>query len=81
MEKRTRCRLRRYLETIRVWSEQQEEELQAECAVEVDAAVKEYLTIAPQPLESMFDYLYATLPTIYTAQRDMLKDMEKVAHG
>ena len=37
------ARLRRYLEQMGAWSEKQEEELQAECAVEVDKAVKEYL--------------------------------------
>lgn len=74
-------RLRRYLEKINAWSEEQENTLLAECAVEVDKAVQEYLSITPQPLESMFDYLYATLPAAYTAQRDMLKEMEKVTHG
>jgi len=74
-------RLRRYLEQKGAWSEKQEEELQAECGVEVDKAVKEYLAVEPQPLESMFDYLYATLPKAYKEQRDMLKDVEKVTHG
>lgn len=74
-------RLRRYLEKLGAWSEPQEEALQAECAAEVDATVKEYLAIQPQPLESMFDYLYAQLPPIYFEQRDMLKDVEKVVHG
>ena len=64
MEKRTRSRLRRYLEKLGAWSDEQEETLQAECALEVDAAVKEYLATPPQPLESMFDYLYAELPKI-----------------
>lgn len=75
------ARLRQYLLNKGAWDEQQEESLQADCAAKVDAAVKEYLAVTPQPLESMFDYLYATLPSIYTEQRDMLKDMETVAHG
>jgi 2-oxoisovalerate dehydrogenase E1 component alpha subunit len=74
-------RLRRYLETLGAWNEQQEEALQGECSAEVDVAVKDYLNTPPQALESMFDYLYATLPRIYAEQRDMLKDVEKVAHG
>lgn len=75
------ARLRRYLEQAGFWSDKQEEALQAECAVEVDEAVKEYLSVEPQPLESMFDYLYARLPDAYAAQRDMLKEVEKVTHG
>jgi len=73
-------RLRRYLEQKGAWSEKQEETLQAKCGIEVDNAVKEYLNIEPQPLESMFDYLYATLPKAYKEQRDMLKDLETIAH-
>jgi 2-oxoisovalerate dehydrogenase E1 component alpha subunit len=75
------ARLRRYLETRGAWDDQQEAALQAACAAEVDAAVKAYLNLPPQPLESMFDFLYATLPNAYVAQRDMLKEMEYVAHG
>jgi len=75
------ARLRKYLESIGAWTEQQQVELDAECATEVDKAVQEYLTAEPQPLESMFDYLYAELPEAYAAQRDMLKNVEKIVHG
>jgi pyruvate dehydrogenase E1 component alpha subunit len=75
------ARLRRYLEKINIWSDSQEEELQTECAIEVDKAVQEYLSLTPQPLESMFDYLYAKLPDAYAAQREMLKGMETESHG
>lgn len=74
-------RLRHYLEQAGAWTEQQEKDLHAECAAEVDKAVNEYLCMEPQPLESMFDYLYAELPAIYLEQRDMLKEMEIVSHG
>lgn len=74
-------RLRRYLEKLGAWSEQQEEALQSDCAAEVDKAVNEYLSVKPQPLESMFDYLYARLPDAYVPQREMLKDLENVVHG
>jgi 2-oxoisovalerate dehydrogenase E1 component alpha subunit len=74
-------RLRRYLEKMGAWSEQQEQALQLECAAEVDKAVNEYLTLEPQPLESMFDHLYAQLPDAYAAQRDLLKEMEMLTHG
>lgn len=74
-------RLRRYLEKAGVWDDQQEESLLADCANEVEAAVKAYLAMPPQPLESMFDYLYAKLPQAYVAQRDMLHERENTAHG
>lgn len=74
-------RLRHYLEKCGVWNEQLEQSILAESAIEVDAAVNEYTNLTPQPLESMFDYLYATLPKIYTEQRDMIKGVENKAHG
>lgn len=74
-------RLRRYLEKLGKWDDKREEALQAECAQEVDKAVQEYLNLSPQPLESMFDYLYATLPHAYEEQREQLKNMEQIAHG
>ena len=75
------ARLQKHLAKLGVWTEALEEEIQAECAVEVDKAVKEYLEVEPQPLESMFDYLYETLPQAYREQRESLKDVEVVAHG
>lgn len=75
------ARLRRYLEDNKFWSEEKEQALQVECASEVDEAVKEYLSVTPQPLESMFDYLYARLPEIYEPQRDLLKEVENTVHG
>lgn len=74
-------RLRRYLEKLGAWSEKDEEAMQAECVAHVDAAVKEYSAVSPQPLQAMFDYLYAQLPKAYAEQRDMLNDVEKVVHG
>lgn len=74
-------RLRTYLTSLGLWSDEQEQTLLATCAAEVDEAVKEYAAYEPQPLESMFDYLYAELPKAYHAQREMLKEMERVVHG
>lgn len=75
------ARLRRYLEQKALWSEKEEESLQAECAKEVDEAVKEYMSVSPQALESMFDHLYERLPEIYASQRESLKEVENVVHG
>ena len=74
-------RLQNYLKKLGAWNEKIEEQILAECQLEVDASVKEYLDATPQPLESMFDYLYAELPEIYKPQRDMLKNVEIKVHG
>lgn len=65
-------RLRRYLESINVWTQEQETELQTACSKEVEDAVSEYLSVPAAPLESVFDYLYETLPSIYHEQRELL---------
>jgi len=75
------ARLRTYLDTLKIWSDQAQQTLEAECSAEVDQAVQEYLATPPQPLESMFDYLYASLPDIYHEQRDLLKGVERESHG
>lgn len=74
-------RLRRYLETQKLWQEKQEIALQEECLAEVNAAVEAYLATPMQPPESMFDHLYATLPHIYLDQREEVKNKEVDAHG
>lgn len=71
------ARLRKYLEKIGAWDEDKETALRETCGKEVDEAVLEYTQVQPQPLESMFDYLYESLPQIYTAQRDIIKTLGK----
>jgi 2-oxoisovalerate dehydrogenase E1 component alpha subunit len=66
-------RLRHYLEKLNVWSKEQEQELNKECELIVEKAVEEYLNTPAQAPESMFDYLYETLPAIYMEQRETLK--------
>lgn len=73
-------RLRRYLEKLKLWSDSDEEKLLKTCTEKMESAVQDYLK-TPSPLpESMFDYLYETLPEIYHAQRDAVKNA-KVEHG
>jgi pyruvate dehydrogenase E1 component alpha subunit len=63
-------RLRQYLTDTGAWSQAQEEELQAECAREVQTAVEEYLN-APKPTTGeMFDHLFANMPRHLQAQRE-----------
>ena len=63
-------RLRRYLESQKQWSEAREVEWKAECGKLVDVEVDAYLESKPQPVEAMFDYLYAELPHDLVVQRE-----------
>lgn len=63
------ARLRQYLSAERAWSPQDEEQLLASCAAEVEAAAERYLATPPAPPEAMFDHLYATLPASLVPQR------------
>ena len=56
------------------WTKDQEEALQADCQVELERAVADYLAVAPQPASAMFDYLYAELPEAYEGQRQQVID-------
>jgi len=86
-EKEPVARLKRCLERMGVFSPEQEAALQAECSVEVEAAVAKYLSMAPEPLSALFDYLYATLPAEIIEQRDAFlagvnsKERSEQTHG
>ncbi len=69
------ARLRTYLTAIGAWSDEQEQQLLAECSEQVEQAVQEYMNLAPQKPESMFDSLYAELPSALEEQRqDLLEN-------
>lgn len=63
-------RLRRYLESIDAWDEQQETRWREECEQRVAAEVDIYLATEPMPAEAMFDHLYETLPVALYPQRE-----------
>ncbi|MGD9388070.1 MAG: pyruvate dehydrogenase (acetyl-transferring) E1 component subunit alpha [Gammaproteobacteria bacterium] len=63
-------RIRNYLLSSGAWTEADEEALKAECASKVDAAVASYLDSEVQPVESMFDSMFATLPEALEEQRE-----------
>ena len=67
------ARLRAYLVSQKAWGKAEEEQLSAECQQRVEAAVERYLATGPRAPETMFDHLYAELPSTYTWQRDELK--------
>ena len=67
------ARLRAYLVSQKAWGKAEEEQLSAECQQRVEAAVERYLATGPRAPETVFDHLYAELPSTYTWQRDELK--------
>ena len=68
------ARLRAYLVSHMGWSKIEEEQIASECEEGVDAAIKRYLAIGPRPPQTMFDHLYARLPSAYASQRKELED-------
>ena len=63
-------RLRKFLTDNKVWSEQEEAAWIEECGKVVDVEINAYLETPVQPVEAMFDYLYADMPADIRAQRD-----------
>jgi pyruvate dehydrogenase E1 component alpha subunit len=66
------ARLRRYLVDAGHWTKEDEERLLRDLAAELDAAVAEYLAMAPQGVGSIFDYTFADLPAGLKAQRESM---------
>lgn len=69
-------RLRNYLTDQGHWDQVKEEQLLAECAERVQAAVDEYtdrVTNDPQPIDAMFDYMFKNLPHHLEAQREIAR--------
>ena len=64
------ARLRAYLLRNGLWSAEKETELLRECGADVENAVKIYLGTKACGPETMFDYLYASLPMPLEAQRN-----------
>jgi pyruvate dehydrogenase E1 component alpha subunit len=62
-------RARNWLTAKGLWDEAQEAEWKIECDAHVDTEVNAYLETRTQPLEAMFDYLYAEAPHDIAAQR------------
>lgn len=62
-------RLKKYLIDKDWWSEQQEADWLVQCNTLADEEVNAYLATTTQPVESMFDYLYAEMPHDVAEQR------------
>lgn len=66
-------RMKAYLAAQKLWSEQDEAQLEQEAAAAAEAATKAFLETPPEPPEAIFDSLYETLPRALQWQRDEVK--------
>ncbi len=64
------ARLKSYLVNIGVWNEEQEKNLQTQCAAKVEKAVKAFLDMPKPNVTEIFDSLYAQLPEALIEQRE-----------
>ncbi|MBI4356795.1 MAG: pyruvate dehydrogenase (acetyl-transferring) E1 component subunit alpha [Gammaproteobacteria bacterium] len=62
-------RLKTFLMREKVWSLDEEEAFKQKLQEEVNEAAKAYQAMSPQPIESIFDYLYAKLPRALEEQK------------
>jgi pyruvate dehydrogenase E1 component alpha subunit len=62
-------RLRTFLTAQKLWSDADEQTWIEECGKRVDVEINAYLETPVQPVEAMFDYLYADMPADVQAQR------------
>ncbi len=72
-------RMRKFLEAQGVWDAKQQEALEAECAKQVEAAVKEYEDTPVQSPEAIFDFMFANMPESLRQQRD--QHLEEMNNG
>jgi 2-oxoisovalerate dehydrogenase E1 component alpha subunit len=72
-------RLRTYLTKAKLWDEAQEKAWLEECGKLVDVEINAYLETKVQPVEAMFDYLYADPPPDLLAQRAAAMALDKAA--
>lgn len=68
------ARLRAYLVKQMSWSKAEEEKVAKDCEESTESAIKRYLAVKPRAPQTMFDYLYATLPAAYVGQRKEVED-------
>ena len=62
-------RLRKYLTAAKAWDEKTEKDWVEECGRLVDIEINAYLETPVQPVEAMFDHLYADPPVDLLRQR------------
>lgn len=62
-------RLKKYMEREGIWTKAHEQQLLEESSKKIQHAVEEYLNKPRQPISSMFNYHYETLPDYLVLQR------------
>lgn len=67
------ARLKKYLVRQGMWDEEKESALETECAQRVEEAVNTYLDTPLQNIESLFEYMYETMPHDLKAQAASIK--------
>ena len=72
-------RFKHFLEQQQLWEQAKEDELLKSCTDEVQQAVDEYLERPKQPISSVFDFHFATIPDYLIEQRAIAE--EDVANG
>lgn len=77
-QKEPLLRLRRYMSAAFGWTKDEEQALQVECAAAVESAVQTYLATAPQAPDSIFDFLFETLPRELARQREIMREAAKI---
>jgi pyruvate dehydrogenase E1 component, alpha subunit len=75
------ARLRNWLTANGAWSQAEEDAWKEECEQRIAAEVDAYLSTPVQPVEAMFDYLYADPPPELLAQRQAAIALEERRHG
>jgi 2-oxoisovalerate dehydrogenase E1 component alpha subunit len=70
-------RLRTYLTALKLWDDAQEKSWLEECGKLIDVEINAYLESKVQPVEAMFDFLYADPPPDLLAQRASAIALEK----
>ena len=68
------ARLRTYLGNQGWWSKADEEALTHDCKTRLEAAQAEFLSMPPQEVTDMFDYLFSELPPALEAQRRIYEE-------
>jgi 2-oxoisovalerate dehydrogenase E1 component alpha subunit len=74
-------RLEKYLITQHILNEQTIAEIRDKNKQMVEESAQKYLTMPAQPIESMFDFHYATLPTYLIEQRATALEGDEHAHA
>lgn len=73
------ARLQHYLVSQGFWDDTAEQQWVAHCQQQVQQAADEYLQTPPQPIEAMFDYMYAKWPDALAQQRQSV--LEEANNG